>query len=279
VTANPDDGGREPFPPTGADSARPADDPDPIGESRPGGLEAGRDDEIAMSGPADPFRSSPAPTAAHAEIGGALARLREGAKQRGEKQDAARSFWRELPLLIVVALVVAVLIKSFLVQAFYIPSASMADTLVEGDRVMVNKLAYRFGEPARGDVIVFDNPAMEGGGESLLGAVLRHIGESLGLSSPDSALIKRVIGLPGETIQARNNEVLIDGSAIEEPYLGDGVRVRNFGPVEIPEGHVFVMGDNRGSSHDSRSFGPISEGDIVGKAFIKVWPPKRWSGV
>ena len=95
---------------------------------------------------------------------------------------------------------VAVLIKTFLVQAFFIPSGSMHDTLLEGDRVMVNKLAYRFGDPARGDVIVFDNPQeANDDGETIFGALVRHVAESLGLSSPDSALIKRVIAVGGET--------------------------------------------------------------------------------
>jgi signal peptidase I len=224
-------------------------------------------------------RSSADPLADAGETRDSLDRLRADARERGEKQDAARSFWRELPILIVVALVVAVLIKTFLVQAFFIPSASMSGTLVEGDRVMVNKLAYRFGEPATGDVIVFDNPAKDNGGESLLGAVFRHIGESLGLSSPDSALIKRVIAVGGQTVEIVDGRVLLDGVSLDEPYLADDVRMADFGPVEVPEGHVFVMGDNRGSSHDSRAFGPIPEGDIVGRAFVRVWPPSRWGGV
>jgi signal peptidase I len=235
----------------------------------------GADDPVAEQAnddaPADPF---------DAEAQEALDRLRSNAQDRGERADANRSFWRELPLLIVVALVVAVLIKTFLVQAFYIPSASMADTLVEGDRVMVNKLAYRFGDPDHGDVIVFDNPrGTDNGGESILGAVLRHIGESLGVSSPDSALIKRVVAIEGETLEIRDNQVFIDGAAQSEPFVRDGSNMADFGPVDVPENHVFVMGDNRGQSQDSRSFGPIPESDIIGKAFIKVWPPGRWGGL
>lgn len=209
-----------------------------------------------------------------------LHRLREDARSRGIRKDATRSFWRELPILIVVALAVAVVIKTFLVQAFFIPSASMRDTLLEGDRVMVNKLAYRFGEPARGDVIVFDSPlAPDKGGESFLGAVVRNIGEALGLSTPDTALIKRVIAIGGETIEIRGNTVYIDGVAIDEPYLRPGSQMPAFGPLTIPADEVFVMGDNRNQSEDSRRFGTIPLDDIIGRAFLRVWPPSRWGGL
>jgi signal peptidase I len=207
-------------------------------------------------------------------------RDRIAAGEGGEKSDSVRSFWKELPLLIIVALVVAVIIKTFLIQAFFIPSASMRDTLLEGDRVMVNKLAYRFGEPHRGDIIVFDSP-LEGDDEreSFLAAVVRHIGEALGVSTPDSALIKRVIAVEGETIHITDNTVFIDEVAIAEPYLQDNVRMGDFGPMRVPEGHVFVMGDNRNQSEDSRRFGPVAVDQIVGRAFIRVWPPSRWGGL
>ena len=191
-----------------------------------------------------------------------------------------RSFWKELPILIVVALAVAVVIKTFLVQAFYIPSASMRDTLLEGDRVMVNKLSFRFGEPERGDVIVFDSPLVpDHDGESFVSAVVRNIGEALGVSTPDTALIKRVIAVEGETIEIRDNQVFIDGVAIDEPYLRDGTDMPAFGPLTIPAGEVFVMGDNRNQSEDSRRFGSIPVGDIIGRAFVRVWPPSRWGGL
>ncbi len=212
--------------------------------------------------------------------GDSIDRLREGARSRGVRKDAARSFWKELPILIVVALVVAVVIKTFLVQAFFIPSASMRDTLLEGDRVMVNKLAYRFGEPARGDVIVFDSPLVpHEDGESFLGAVVRNIGEALGVSTPDTALIKRVIATGGETIEIRGNVVYVDGVAIDEPYLRPGSQMPAFGPLTVPDGEVFVMGDNRNQSEDSRRFGTVPVGDIIGRAFLRVWPPSRWGGL
>ncbi len=192
----------------------------------------------------------------------------------------SRPFWKELPVLVLMALVVAVLIKSFLVQAFYIPSGSMRNTLEPGDRVMVNRLAYRFGEPDHGDVIVFDSPfADDHDGESIPGAVIRHIGEALGIGSPAADFIKRVIGAEGETVEVRDGAVWIDGKRLDEPYLPAGTTMPDDGPWVVPEGHVFVMGDNRNFSQDSRKFGPIPVGDIVGRAFVRVWPPSRWGGL
>jgi signal peptidase I len=151
------------------------------------------------------------------------------------------------------ALAVALVVKTFLIQAFFIPSLSMYPTLDEGDRVLVNKLSYKLHEVNRGDLVVFARP--EGSPESDI-----------------KDLIKRVIGLPGETIEAREGVVFIDGREIEEPYLVAGVATDNLEKQEIPDGHVFVMGDNRGDSADSRVFGPIDEDTIVGRAFVKVWP-------
>lgn len=151
------------------------------------------------------------------------------------------------------ALVVALVVKTFLIQAFFIPSLSMYDTLDKGDRVLVNKLSYRLHEIRRGDIIVFERP--EG--------------------VPDNGikdLIKRVIGLPGETIEARDGRVFVDGKRIEEGYLANGVTTVNLDRQTIPEDHVFVMGDNRGNSEDSRVFGPISDELVVGRAFVLVWP-------
>ncbi|MGD2051023.1 MAG: signal peptidase I [Acidimicrobiia bacterium] len=193
---------------------------------------------------------------------------------------ARRSFWRELPILVLIALVLAVLVKTFAFQAFWIPSRSMADTLEVNDRVMVNKLAYRFGDVGRGDVIVFDDPSgPSSDGESLVASVLRNLGESVGLSTPKTEFIKRVVGLPGETLEIRDNRVLIDDVVIEEPYLGPAVEMADFGPVTVPEGELFVMGDNRASSRDSRFFGSIPVDDVVGRAFARMWPPSRLGGL
>lgn len=227
-----------------------------------------------QEGSADPYAQS------GVEAHEPLDRLRSPARDRDDDgDDGRRAFWRELPILVVVALVVAVVIKTFLVQAFFIPSASMRDTLLEGDRVMVNKLAYRFAEPRRGDVIVFDSPLEQDDDENFVDALFRNIGEALGLSTPESALIKRVIAVEGETLEIRENQVLIDGIAIAEPYLAPRVNMPDFGPVTVAVDEVFVMGDNRSQSEDSRRFGTISEGEIIGRAFVKVWPPSRWGGL
>jgi signal peptidase I len=232
------------------------------------------------SGP-PPDRDSAPPSDPYASAHEVVDRLRAGVKDEKERRAANRSFWRELPILILVALTIAVIIKTFFLQAFYIPSGSMEETLQINDRVMVNKLAYRFGDPVRGDVVVFDSPFNhENEGESLVGKIFRNIGEAVGISQPASEYIKRVIALPGETIEVHDGAVHIDGEILNEPWLEDGLRIRgDFGPETVPEGFVFLMGDNRNGSQDSRFFGPRPIEDIVGKAFVIVWPPSRWGGL
>ena len=194
-----------------------------------------------------------------------------------DNESGTWSFLKELPFLIVGALLVAVLVKSFLIQVFWIPSGSMEETLQVGDRVIVNKLAYRIGDPGRGDVVVFEPETFEA--ESLFTKVSRNLLESVGLRTPESDLIKRVIGLPGETIEVVNNQVLINSAPLSEPYLPATITMRDFGPEVIPLDSYFVMGDNRNSSRDSRVFGAIERGRIVGRAFSVVWPPSRWGGL
>ena len=191
------------------------------------------------------------------------------------------SFLVELPILILVALVVAVLIKTFLVQAFWIPSGSMIHTLEINDRVLVNKLSYLFGDPEQGDVVVFDPPfGADEEAEPLLQAVVRNIAESLGLQTPAvEDLIKRVIAVGGQELEVKDSQVLIDGVPLDEPYLDESAFMPDFGPVLVPHGMVFVMGDNRPSSQDSRRFGPIETESIVGRAFVRVWPFDRWGGL
>jgi len=206
-------------------------------------------------------------------------RLREAKKEKRRQKRKSRSFWQELPVLIVVALVVAVIIKTFFFQAFYIPSGSMIPTLEINDRVLVNKLSYQFGAVERSDILVFDSPEALDVERSLVERVFRSIGEATGLTSPETVLIKRVIGLPGQTVEVRDNQVYVNDSPIAEPYLPEGVTMRDFAVLTVPADHVFMMGDNRNQSRDSRVFGPIPREDIVGRAFVKVWPPGAWGGL
>ncbi len=151
------------------------------------------------------------------------------------------------------AVLIAFLIKTFLIQAFYIPSESMLDTLHKNDRVLVNKLSYRLHDVNRGDVVVFE-----------------RLPEGPGDTTKD--LIKRVIALEGETVEGRDGRVFVDGRPLSEPYLDQDGTTTGFAPQRIPPAHVWVMGDNRPNSKDSRVFGPISDSKIVGRAFIRVWP-------
>lgn len=175
----------------------------------------------------------------------------------------------EWAIVIVGAVLLALVIKAFVLQAFFIPSLSMSPTLAKGDRVLVNKLAYRFGDVGRGDIVVFERPASE-------------------RTSDIPDLIKRVIGLPGESIVIRDDTVYVDGTALGEGYLAPGVvtsststpyRCSDDDPCVVPPGQVWVMGDNRPDSKDSRYFGPIDESTIVGRAFVRVWPLDRLSGL
>ena len=169
-------------------------------------------------------------------------------------------------LVIVGAVALAVVVKVFLLQAFYIPSLSMYPTLHEGDRVLVNKTSYKLHSVNRGDIVVFERPASE-------------------TSSNIPDLIKRVVGLPGESVYFDNGAVYVDGTKLEETYLPTGTvttganapnKCTKDAPCTVPEGSVWVMGDNRSDSKDSRYFGAIPTDTIVGRAFIRVWPLGRF---
>ena len=185
----------------------------------------------------------------------------------------------EAVVLVGVAVVAALVLKAFVAQAFSIPSASMEPQLEPGDRVLVSRMAYRLHDPRRGDVIVFDAPNQPVADEPLLPIrLVEDVLEGVGLKHPDETeLIKRVVGLEGEVVQARAGRVLIDGRELVEPYLPRDVATSDFGPVTVPPGNVFVLGDNRGDSADSRVIGPIPVDSIVGRAIARAWPPWRWA--
>jgi signal peptidase I len=156
----------------------------------------------------------------------------------------------------------------------------MLDTIHVNDRVMVNKLAFHFGEPERGDIVVFRDPAEPEIDETIPEAVVRSVLEAVGVRTRGrDDLIKRVIGLPGETITISDNTVFVDGVALAEPYLEDDVLMPDEGPFEIGDHEVFVMGDNRQFSFDSRRFGNIDLDALVGRAFVIIWPPSRVGGL
>jgi signal peptidase I len=188
---------------------------------------------------------------------------------------ARRRFLGELPFLLLAALILTVLVKGFLVQAFYIPSRSMEPTLEIGDRVVVNRLAYRIGEPALGDVVVFLRPV--GTGEEPAGGPLswvrRAVAQGLGGTPPGSEdLIKRVVGLPGDTVQGRDGQLWRNGRRVVEPYLAGNGFTSDFGPERVEPGSYWVMGDNREDSADSRVFGEVPRSTLVGRAVVTVWP-------
>ena len=158
-----------------------------------------------------------------------------------------------------VALLVALLVRTFLLAHFVVDGTSMYSTLNTGDRVLVNKLSYRLHDPNRGEVVV-----------------LHEIN-----GSAERDLIKRVIALPGEEIEIESCIVLIDGRRLQEPYLDPTVVTPgncgpDYGPLVIPDDHVFVMGDNRAGSQDSRVLGPIADDQLVGRAFVVFWPRSDW---
>ncbi|HEX8860680.1 MAG TPA: signal peptidase I [Actinomycetes bacterium] len=188
----------------------------------------------------------------------------------------------ELPLLVLTAFVLAVLVKGFLVQAFFIPSRSMEPTLDVGDRVVVNRLAYRLGEPKHGQVVVFVRETADKrvADQGPMSWVRRAVAQSLGGTPPGSEdLIKRVVGLPGDVVEGRDGRLWRNGRPVVEAYLPPNTFTSDFGPVRVKPEHYWMMGDNREDSADSRFFGQVPRAALVGRAFIKVWPVPHVGGL
>ena len=199
--------------------------------------------------------------------GGSGSGSRRDRRLRRKGGSSAKRVAIEWAILIASALIIALVIKTFLFQAFYIPSQSMYPTLQEGDRILVNKLSYKVHDVNRGDIVVFETPKGE--------------------DSSIKDLVKRVVALPGETIETHSGRVYINGRLLEEPYLQSGVdtcapntappNCEDFGPVTVGKDRVFVMGDNREQSKDGRFFQApnnrgIKESTIVGRVFVRIWP-------
>ena len=185
---------------------------------------------------------------------------------KGRKASTGRTVM-EYVVLAVVAVAVALLIQAFLVKPYRIPSASMEDTLLIGDRVLVDRISWRFSQPQRGDIVVFHAPG------------------------PGPVLIKRIIGLPNDEISLRDGSVYINGRRLDEPYVrrmdgrqepsepfSNGLPWSLQEPFKVPADSYIVMGDNRPDSGASREFGPIKRGQFVGHAFARYWPPGRIGG-
>lgn len=193
-----------------------------------------------------------------------------------EHKNPVLQFLGELPGLIIMAFVLALLIKTFFVQAFFIPSGSMEPTLLPGDRVLVLKVPYYFHDPRRGDIIVFEDPDPSSHPDrGAVGGFFHWMFQGLGVQRPDDEdFIKRVIGLPGETVWAKDGNVYVDGTKLDEPYLTQ--TTADFPKTKVPQGELFVMGDNRGNSLDSRfGLGFIPMDKVIGKAEVIIWPPSR----
>jgi signal peptidase I len=175
-----------------------------------------------------------------------------------------------------------VLVKGFLIQAFYIPSRSMEPTLDVGDRVVVNRLAYRLGDPRPGQVVVFLRPTaadQEPSGGPLSWA-RRAVAQGLGGTPPGSEdLIKRVVGVPGDVLEGRDGALWRNDRRVAEPYLRSGTYTSNFPKVRIKPDHYWVMGDNREDSADSRYFGQVDRAVLVGQAVLTVWPVPHAGGL
>ena len=178
----------------------------------------------------------------------------EATLSRRDKNKKKKSSLREMVEVIVTALVLAFLIKTFVVGNFWIPSESMVPTIEVNDKVIVTNFSYWFEGPKRGDVIVFRYPL-----------------------DTKKDYIKRCIGLPGETVEFRDSKLYVNGQLVEEPYLPEGLVFEDYGPIEVPEGQYFMCGDNRNHSSDSRVWGFVEKRLIIGKAQVIYWPFDRWS--
>ena len=236
--------------------------------------------------PGSPAEEDASPQGAQADAQSAAARA--PARAKGAKR--ARSFWRDLVIIVIAALVLTIVLKAFVVQVFAIPSGSMENTLQPGDRVLVNKLVYRFRDIARGDVVVFSGQGSWGPdappppGNPLV-RLWHEVTNLVGVSAPGTDYIKRVIGLPGDHVMCcdTRGRVTVNGVPLsEQSYVhpGDAASQVLFS-VTVPVGRLWVLGDNRANSDDSRyrrddpGSGTIPESAVVGRAFVIIWPPSR----
>ncbi|MBA3363739.1 MAG: signal peptidase I [Actinomycetota bacterium] len=207
-------------------------------------------------------------------------------RRRRPEPEGLGGALRELVPLVLSALVLAILIKSFLIQAFFIPSASMEPTLEPGDRILVCRICKVFSDVTYGNVIVFSDPhPAPHEDRGIAGGFLHWLGEGIGVARPEDAdFIKRVVAMEGDTWEMRRGVMFVNGIQVREPYLAAERDSRDFGPETVPDGMLFVLGDNRLHSGDSRfpppgGLGYIPEEKVVGEAFVIAWPFGRIGGI
>ncbi len=205
----------------------------------------------------------------------------ETAGKEGKRADGRITFWqgvREVVLILLLAALVAIIVQSFFFRAFLIPSSSMEPTLMVGDRVLVDRVTYYFREPRRGDVVVWRYPPNDTTSLTTRNPFywpFQQIGETLHLTHGGaSPYVKRIIATEGETFRIREGQVYINGKPVNEPYIARDSS--DFGPVKVPKGTFYGLGDNRPNSRDSRFFGPIPYRAIIGRVCLIWWPPSRF---
>jgi signal peptidase I len=233
----------------------------------------------------------PAPPAPDAQSGAEVADEQVSADNDAKSgTKAKRHFGRDLAIIVIAALVLTILLKAFVVQVFSIPSGSMENTLLPGDRILVNKMVYRFRPIERGDIVVFSgsgswDPATPGPSDP----VVRFLDDArslVGIAGPGTDYVKRVIGVPGDHVVCCNaqDQVTVNGVALDEKsYLYPGAAPSQIRfNITVPPGRLWVMGDNRADSDDSRyrpgdpGGGTIPESAVVGRAFLIIWPLSRF---
>jgi signal peptidase I len=237
----------------------------------------------------EPSPAEPSPAGPDAEPGepGAEAATEQESQPSGGKKRS-RPFWRDLVVIVIAALALTILLKAFVVQVFSIPSGSMENTLLPGDRILVSKIVYRFRPIERGDIVVFSgagswDPATPPPANEFV-RLWDDVTNLVGISAPGTDYVKRVIGVPGDHVACcTNGHVTVNGVALDETsyiYPGDTPSAVNFNIV-VPAGRLWVMGDNRADSDDSRyrssspGDGTIPESAVVGRAFVIIWPLSR----
>jgi signal peptidase I len=204
-------------------------------------------------------------------------------RRRPKLKDLPGGSVTELVIIVVTALAIALLVQAFLVKPYRIPSGSMEPTLDIGQRVLVNRVEGRFGHPSVGDIVVFKPPRGADEQPARCGAPGQGDGTGTACSRPtaqksDQTFIKRVVGLGGDRLSIRDGRVVRNGALQRESFTApcDGAPGCTFArTITVPKDHVFLMGDNRGASDDSRFWGPVPESWIIGEAFATYWPPKR----